>query len=340
MVKANAYGTGVDRAVRALTPLGPWGFGVATTSEGAEVRSLGWAGPVIVFAPVLPSEVPELLERRLEPVLSGLEASVASGVAARAVGRTLAGHVEVDTGMGRFGLAWSDAERWAPELAGQVARGGLRLRGTLTHFHSADSDPAATLEQWRRFERALGAMGDAGLDPGLVHAANSAAAMLYEDLAADLVRPGIRLYGGGGWAPKPRATVAVRARVLDVRDVAAGTTVSYGATWRTDGPARLATLAIGYGDGLRRELSNRGRALLHGREAPIRGVVCMDTTVVDVTGRDDVRVGDVATLLGRDGTAEIELAELAGLCGTIDYEILTGWSRRLPRIDRPGGAAG
>jgi alanine racemase len=340
MLKANAYGTGVERAVRAFTPLGPWGFGVATTSEGSEVRSLGWVGPVVVFSPVLASDVPELLDRRLEPVLSGLEASVACGVSARAAGGTLAVHLEIDTGMGRFGLPWSEVPRWAPGLAAQIARGGLRLRGTLTHFHSAEADPEATREQWRRFGQALDALRGAGVEPGLVHAANSAAAMLYDGLAGDLVRPGIRLYGGGGWEPRARPVVAVRARVLDVRDVAAGTTVSYGATWRTDGPARLATLGIGYADGLRRELSNRGRALLRGRDAPIRGVVCMDTTVVDVTGREDVRAGDVATLLGRDGEAEIGLAELAGLCGTIDYEILTGWSRRLPRIDRLAGAAG
>lgn len=339
MVKADAYGTGVERAVRTLTPLGPWGFGVATSAEGGEVRSLGWAGPVIVFAAALPSDVPGLLDRRLEPVVSGLEASLACGLAARVAGGTLSVHVEIDTGMGRFGLPWAEAARWAPELAESIAQGGLRVRGTLTHFHSAESDAEATREQWRRFRAALETMRATGLDPGLVHASNSAAAMLYDGLEADLVRPGIRLYGGGGWSPPARPVVAVRARVLDVRDVAAGATVSYGATWRAEAPARLATLGIGYGDGLRRELSNRGRALLRGREAPIRGVVCMDTTVVDVTGRDDVRPGDVATLLGRDGMTAIGLAELAELCGTIDYEILTGWSRRLPRIDRPAGAA-
>jgi len=339
MVKADAYGTGVERAVRTLTPLAPWGFGVATSAEGAEVRSLGWAGPVVVFAPTLPSDVPELLDRRLEPVVSGLEASLACGLAARAARSTLSVHVEIDTGMGRFGLTWSEAKSWAPELAARVAQGGLRLRGTLTHFHSAEADQEATREQWRRFLAALDVMRAAGLDPGLVHAANSAGAMLYEGMPADLVRPGIRLYGGGAWEPRPRPVIAVRARVLDVRDVDAGTTVSYGATWRAEVPARLATLGIGYADGLRRELSNRGRALLGGREAPIRGVVCMDTTVADVTGLDGVRPGDVATLLGRDGLNAIELAELADLCGTIDYEILTGWSRRLPRIDRPAGPA-
>jgi alanine racemase len=163
--------------------------------------------------------------------------------------------------------------------------------------------------------------------------------MLHPECAGDLVRPGIYLYGGGTWQPLPAPVVAVRARVLDVRDVGPGTTVSYGATYATPGPARLATLGIGYGDGLRRELSNRGHALIGGREAPIRGAVCMDTTVVEVTELGPVRPGDVATLLGPDGEAEVALEEMARACGTIGYEILTGWSRRLPRIPAAGPEA-
>ena len=201
----------------------------------------------------------------------------------------------------------------------------------MTHFHSADRQGDATRtsgigcrRRWRRCVRPAWI-------PGLVHAANSAGAMLHAGMAADLVRPGIYLYGGGGWEPEAAPVVSVRARVLAVRDVPAGTTVSYGATWTAPHAARLATLGIGYGDGLRRELSNRGRALIHGVEAPIRGVVCMDTVVVDVTGRDDVGPGDVATLLGTDGGASIRLDEMARLCDTIDYEILTGLGDRLPR---------
>ncbi|MDT8435506.1 MAG: alanine racemase [Gemmatimonadota bacterium] len=338
MVKADAYGTGVERALRVLSPLGPWGFGVATVTEGGRLRSLGWAGPVLVFAPLLPDETGDLLEWRLEPLLSDVELGAAAGAMARRAGSALAVHLEVDTGMGRFGVPWPRAAEWARRLADVLEDGGLRLRGTMTHFHSAEGPPEPVREQWRRFGGCLDALRGAGVDPGLVHVANSAAAWRFPEFAADLVRPGIRLYGGGSWDPPAAPVVAVRARVLDVRDVPAGSTVSYGATWRAPGPARLATLAIGYGDGLRRELSNRGRVLIHGRAAPVRGAVCMDVTVVDVSGREDVRRGDVATVLGRDGEAEIGVAEIAGLAGTIDYEILTGWSSRLPRVDAPTGA--
>ncbi len=333
MVKADAYGIGLDRVVRALTPLGPWGFGVATTDEGTAVRSLGWAGPIIVFSPTLPSDTTELLERRLEPVISGFDMFAECGLAAREAGGTLPFHLEIDTGMGRFGLGWRDAERRAGEVAELLSVGGMRLRGTQTHFHSADTSPEQTLVQWTRFVSALKALRAAGVDTGVVHAANSAAVLRYEGFVADLVRPGIRLYGGGNWEPRGRPVVAVRARILDVREVEAGATVSYGATWNSPDSRRLATIGIGYGDGLRRELSNRGRVLIHGRPAPIRGVVCMDSMVVDIGNRDDVRPGDVVTVLGSDGGTEIGLDEIAQLCGTIDYEILTGWSRRLPRIE-------
>jgi alanine racemase len=338
MVKADGYGIGMARTVEALSPLGPWGFGVATLAEGVELRRMGWDGPIVVFAPGLPADVRDLLEERLEPAVSGLEALISCGRRARENGAALAVHLEIDTGMGRFGLSWLEAGMWAPKVRHALGEGGLRLAGTLTHFHSADTDPGATEEQWHRFREALSAMNAVGVSPGLVHAANSAGAMLQPGVHADLVRPGIYLYGGGRWEPPPELVATVKARVLDVREAPAGTTVSYGATFVTRRPSRLATLGIGYGDGLRRELSNRGRALIEGREAPIRGVVCMDSTVVDVTDLGPVRSGDVATLLGRDGAVEIGLEEMAEACGTISYEILTGLTRRLPRLGIEPGA--
>jgi alanine racemase len=331
MVKADAYGVGMERVVRALRPLGPWGFGVATTAEGRALRRMGWDGPVVVFEPTLPSDLASLVEERLEPVIPGIEALVAC--AQSQDGEPLPVHLEVDTGMGRLGVGWESAASWAPEVASVLGRGAVKLVGTMSHFHSADRPGGATATQWSRLQDALEAMRASGVDPGLVHAANSAGAMLHAGMEADLVRPGIYLYGGGDWEPEAAPVVSVRARVLAVRDVPAGATVSYGATWTAAHGARLATLGIGYGDGLRRELSNQGRALLRGVSAPIRGVVCMDTVVVDVTGRGDVRPGDVATLLGSDGGASIRLAEMAGLCDTIDYEILTGLGDRLPRLE-------
>lgn len=332
MVKADAYGTGAGLAVRALGPLGPYAFGVATLDEGVRVREDGWDGRVVVFTPTLPADLEELMAAGIEPVVGGQAALAACASAGRAQNTMLSVHLEIDTGMGRFGIPWEQVAREAPVVAATLGEGGASLASTFTHFHSAEADEAATREQWRRLGVAIDALRAVGVDPGFCHAANSAAAMEYSGVAGDLVRPGVWLYGAEVVGRRPAPVAHVRARVLDVRDVEAGSTVSYGATWTAPGPARLATLGIGYADGLRRCLTGHGRALIHGRPAPMRGVITMDSTVVDVTGRDDVNPGDVATVLGRDGGAEITPEELAEACGTIAYEILTGWSSRVPKI--------
>lgn len=337
MVKADAYGIGATLAVRALAPLEPYAFGVATLEEARGVRDDGWEGRVVVFTPTLPADVDGLLSACGEPVVGNVAALAAC------LGAGLEVHLEIDTGMGRFGFPWRTApDGWPRQVARTLAdtrgRGDGKVGSVFTHFHSAETDEAATREQWRRFEAALGVLRDVGVDPGLVHAANSAAAMEYPGVVADVVRPGVWLYGVEVSGRRPRTVASVRARVLTVRDVDAGSTVSYGATWTAPKPARLATIGIGYADGLPRCLSGKGRALIHGRPAPFRGVVTMDTTVVDVTGRDDVKPGDVATVLGHDGDAEITPEELAAACDTIAYEILTGWSARVPKIGLDGDA--
>lgn len=332
MVKADAYGIGAVRVMRALEPMDPWAFGVATVDEGRVLREAGCSRRVVVFSTCMATDLSLLADEDLDPVLAGegglrsLEESAEHDVGPLPV------HVEVDTGMGRLGFPASAVEEWAVRLRRLVSADAIRIVSTFTHFHSAEDDDAATREQWHLFGDAVAEMRRHGVDVGLLHAANSAAAFGHPDTLADLVRPGIFLYGGGAGEPAPEPVVRVRARVLEVRDVPSGTTVSYGATYRTTDPTRLVTLAIGYGDGVRRELSNLGAVLLRGRRAPVRGRVCMDTTVVEI-GRDvPVSPGDAATLLGRDGDEEITLSEIAEWCDTIDYEILTGWSSRLPRV--------
>lgn len=332
MVKADGYGIGVRRVVEALRPLEPWGFGVATLDEGLELKRAGVESRVLVFAACGSREAAAMLDGGLEPCVTSVETLRACAEASRGAGATLPVHLEIDTGMGRAGLLWSKTGDWLPELAAALAGGRLLLASSYTHFHSSESDPAETRAQWERYEAVLSRMREAGLDPGLRHAANSAAVIRHPEYAADLVRPGLFLYGGGRDEPRPRPVIRVRSRVLDVREVDRGATVSYGATWVTERESRLATLGIGYADGLPVAASNRGAAILRGRRVPIRGRVCMDVTVVDASGTD-VRPGMIATLLGRDGEEEITLEELADTCGTIEYEVLTGLGPRLARLD-------
>jgi alanine racemase len=335
MIKADGYGLGAVRVADALSSTDVWGLGVATAEEGAILRSAQYSGRIVVFSPLPSRDAADVVRGELEPAVTSLEALEAFGQVAASAGAQLPVHLEVDTGMARLGVAAATVRSWASDLTRLLAEYPLTLASTFTHFHSADSDEAATRTQWAEFQGALTSLRDEGIEPGLVHAANSAAALRYKEVVADVIRPGITLFGGGEAPGEP--VVSVFARVLDVRDVGPGQTVSYGATYRTSERSQLATLAIGYADGVRYELSNRGHVLLSGVRAPIRGAVCMDVMVVDVTAIPDVRPGDVATVLGRDGEDEITLKEMTEQCGTIEYEILTGLSPRLPRISVESG---
>ena len=330
MLKADGYGVGAVRVARALGDLEPWGLGVATVEEGAELRRAGREERIVVFSPCPPLDAGRTAELDLEPSIASLDSLAAFGRAA--AGRDpLPVHLEVDTGMGRLGLVAEERGSWIPEVRRLLEEHPLEVASTYTHFHSAESDREATRGQAATFRSVVADLQQAGVDPGLLHLANSAALLRHEELEADLARPGLFLYGGLGGEP----VVAVRARVLEVRELPAGHTVSYGAEFRTERRSRLATLGIGYGDGLRRELSGSGSVMLAGRRVPVRGAVCMDVTVVDVTDVAGVEPGDVATVLGRDGAEELSLEGMARECGTIPYEILTGLGRRLPRIEGP-----
>jgi alanine racemase len=318
MVKANAYGLGAVPVVRALEALDPWGYGVATAAEGAELRRAGIRRPVVVFAPTMEA-LETVAAQRLTPAL-GSAAQVERWLR---LAPALPFHVEVDTGMARAGFDWREFGAAAAGFALEPA-----FEGAFTHFHSADETPASVREQRERFAAALAALPRR---PAVVHAANSAGALSAPAAGEDLVRPGIFVYGGAvpGYHPEP--VVTWRARVIETRWRDAGWTVSYGATWRLGARTCLATIAAGYADGVRRSLSGRGAALLGGRRLPIAGRVTMDMTVLDAADREPAP-GAVATLLGTDGDASLTLDEVAAEAGTISYEILTGLSGRVARV--------
>jgi alanine racemase len=332
MVKADAYGLGVGEVVRALAPEGAWGWGVATLEEGLELRRLGVRAPVIVFPPLPPDLLEPAVAAELHVCVSSLETLEALIAVSRSLDVEPAIHVDIDTGMGRTGFDWRAAAAWAPKVV-EAARRDLRWVGVFTHLHSADEGAESVREQRGRFEEAMAQLPDrpAGL---LVHVLNSAGAFRLPEHAEAAVRPGIFLYGGevGSGQPRPEPVVSLHARVVHVRDAPPGTTVGYGATYRAARAERWATLSIGYADGLPRSLGNRGSALLRGRRVRIIGRISMDMTVVDISDLPGVRVGDVATLLGEEGRETITVDEVAGLAGTISYEILVGFTRRLPRV--------
>ena len=332
MVKADGYGLGMEDVVRTLESEGPWGFGVATVEEGLRLRSAGVTTPVVVFSPVPPGSYDSAVAHDLTLTVSDLESVERVAAAATRTGHLGRFHVEIDTGMGRSGFDWRRVAEWGAPLAARASATSV-WEGCYTHFHSADLDgDGTTPAQWVEFNKAIDQ-----LRPGegsLIHACNGAAAMRYPSFAADAVRPGIFLYGGriGAGVAVPEEVAQVRARVTLIRDVPVGTTLGYGATYRSSGVERWATLGVGYGDGLPRILGNRGSALLSGRRVPIVGRISMDMTVVDITGDDRAGVGDTATLIGADGDVSITVDDVADVAGTISYEILTGFTARMPRI--------
>lgn len=231
-------------------------------------------------------------------------------------------HLKVDTGMGRFGCRPEEAAG----LAQAILESGLRLAGTWTHFSSAESDEELTREQFRRFEEVLAGLG---VDPGLRHACNSAAALRHPEFALDAVRTGIALYGCD-W-PELRPVLSLRARLAHVATVPAGWTVGYGATWRAPRPTRIGTVAIGYADGVLRARGNSGWTLVRGRRAPLIGRVSMDAVSVDLSDVDDAQVGDVVTLIGSDGAETVSAEQVGGWSRTISYEVLTALGNRVER---------
>jgi alanine racemase len=323
MVKANGYGLGALAVARALEPLDPWGYGVASVEEGAALRAAGIDRPLLVVSPLLPGAVEAHLAHDLRPTIGdvpALEAWCARGP------RPF--HVEIDTGMSRAGLRWDDAPALA--AAATLLRDADGWEGLFTHFHSAERDPASVAAQWARFQGVLATMPRR---PALTHAANSGGALLGRAYAGDLIRPGIFLYGGGAGGPDPRPVVTLRARVVAVRRIEAGDTVSYGATWRAPRATTVATLALGYADGFLRAARDPGGAPasprlveLNGEVVPVVGRVTMDMTMVDAgTGRPVP--GDVATIFG----GRVSLDQQAAAAGTISYEMLTALSPRIPR---------
>jgi alanine racemase len=321
VVKANAYGVGAVAVCRALEPLDPWGYGVATIEEGAELRAAGITRPILVFMPTHARLFDEYDRHGLTPALGD-----AGSILEWTTRGERAFHVEIDTGMGRAGVRWDEVD----EIGDAVDTPAFE--GCYTHFHSADrNDGTAELQ----LERFLGAVGRLPRRPSLLHVANSAAALRGNRFAFDLVRPGVFLYGGtlGEGLEQPRPVVSVRARVLSVRRLRKGESVSYGASWKAPRDTVVATLGIGYADGIRRRVGVAGNAqvLLRGKRCPIVGFVQMDMTLVE-TGTIEVQVGDIATIVGEDAKQRITLDEFAMWSDEVQHELLTALGPRLPRM--------
>jgi alanine racemase len=320
MIKADAYGLGAVPVARVLEPLEPWGYGVATIREGLELRAVGITRPVLVFNPLAADELADVRAAGLTPSLSS-----ADSVTRWRVEGGGPWHLAIDTGMSRTGVRWDEIDALRAAIA------DCPPEGAYTHFHSAELNDGSCDAQEQRFREAVAALPER---PRLLHVENSAALARRSPSSWDCVRPGIFLYGvgsGEGALIEPHPVVHVHARVVDLRRVHDGDTVSYDATYRAVGDRRIATVGIGYADGYPRALSNRGCALLGSRRASIAGVVTMDMTMLDVTDAP-CALGDIATVIGGEGEVRLDVASVARTAEMSPYELLTGLRSRISRV--------
>jgi alanine racemase len=346
VVKADAYGHGALAVARVAREAGAAWLGVATVDEGLELRRAGDGGSILVLGGVYPGEVDDLAEADLTPVVAALPAIGGEGdqtgltlarlaSAARRRGRPIGFHLKVDTGMHRLGIAPDEVDLFLDRVGTLVTGAGapLRIEGLMSHLACAD-DPAEqgfTDRQRAALDGALARLEARGQSPGERHVDNSAGLVTAWEKAT-LVRAGIALYGAH--APEPGLVLPVMSLVSGVaalREVRRGGRVSYGGTFTAARPTLVASVPIGYADGLPRALSGRGEALLGGRRAPIAGRVCMDWTMLDVTDIPGVRVGDPVLWFGRGDDGALPAEAVAATAGTLAYELFCRVSPRVPR---------
>jgi alanine racemase len=332
VVKADAYGHGITKVGADLSRAGAEWLGVALVEEGIALREAGVATPVLVMATAFHDHPEELVAYDLVPTLFRIEHL--ARLAEFAGSRRARFHLKIDTGMARFGLHPSDLD---PFLDALTHTPHLILDGVMTHFANADiGDAEFTGEQLRRFDACVARIRSRGFEPTWLHTSNSAGVLSFPWARRGMARLGLSLFGLDprqerepvGLVPAMRWTT----RVVHVKEIPAGASVSYGHRWTAARRSCIATLPVGYADGYPHRLGNRARVLVRGQPAPVVGSVCMDLILADVTGIPSVAVGDEVVLLGRQGQHEVSAYDLAAWADTIPYEIVCGIGPRVPRV--------
>jgi alanine racemase len=338
-LKADAYGHGALKVARTVLHNGASMLGVATLSEATPLREAGIDAPILVYGYIPGWQMREVVRQGVTATLYTLDAAQALSRTALALRKIVKVHIKVDSGMGRLGIRFEQLAEIV-SLAREIRTlPGLELEGFYTHFACADAhDQTHTRTQLARFQQVLHALEEERLRPPLVHAANSAATLSLPEAHFDMVRPGIAIYGlepssdvrlPAGF----RTALSFKTQVSQVKIIPAGECISYGCTYITEHPTRIAVLPVGYADGFRRAPKNWGSVLIHGQEAPILGRVCMDQCIVDVTHIPQTRMGDEVVLIGRQGKAELSAEQVAERLGTINYEVVAEILARVPRVD-------
>lgn len=338
VIKTDGYGHGAVPIGKVLEPLPYiWGYAVATVEEGVILRRNGLEKPILVLGATFPEQYEVMAKLDIRPNVFSLEMARKMSEAMEALGLTLNVHVKIDTGLSRLGFQVKEED--ADKIAQISSLPHMILEGIFTHFAKSDAvDKAMANTQLAAFQRMQRMLGERGIRPSLCHASNSAGIIDLPQANMDLVRAGISLYGmwPSDEVQKERLSLkpvmSLKSRIVFLKELTAGRTISYGATYTVKEPAKIATIPIGYGDGYPRSLSNKGYVLIHGQKAPICGRICMDQFMVDVTHIADVREGDEVVLIGSSGGRTITMEELGELSGRFNYEFACDLGKRIPRV--------
>ena len=336
VVKADAYGHGAVAVSQTVLSAGASWLGVATIPEGIELREAGIEAPILLLgATHTAQQVKAIAQWHLQPTICTAKQALIFSEVLVSLNQSLPVHAKLDTGMSRLGAPWQEATEFVQLVKGLP---NLKLASIYSHLATADSpDTAVMKEQHQRFERAIAQIKTSGINPSSLHLANSAAALADPDLHYDLVRVGLATYG---LYPAPhlqnvvdlKPAMQVKAKVTQVKTIEAGTGVSYGYQFIAQRQTKIAVVGVGYADGIPRNLSNKMQVLVKGKLVPQVGAVTMDQLMLDVTDIPDLEVGEVVTLLGKDGENQITADDWAATLGTISWEIICGFKHRLPRV--------
>ena len=341
VIKADAYGHGAVAVANCLAQCGADWFGVASVEEAAELRAAGITQPILLLGGLYMSDPADLVKYQLTPTVSSTARLDTYAECARRYGRPIEFHLKVDTGLGRLGVP---PERLAAFLEHYRSLEGVRLTGLLTHLASAEDLVATQTElQGERFRAALAQLKSAGIEPELTHVSNSGALLSGREFPENMVRIGALLYGYCMPLVLPpdkhlpdipafEPALTFKSRVVYLKDVPSGTPLGYGEAFHTRRPSRIATVPVGYADGLVRALSNRGHAIVGGKLARLVGNISMDLSLLDVTDIPGVNVGDEVILVGQSQQVSITALDIAQLLGTVPYEVLCLIGKRVPRL--------
>ena len=349
VVKADGYGHGALEVAREALQNGAEWLGVARIDEAIRLRRQALVAPILIFGYTPPDLAKQLIEFDLIPTVYSFATAEILSANARSIGKTIGVHVKVDSGMGRLGLLpdtlvsrnkSKDMKNGAVREIESISKlAGLHIDGIFTHFATADSaDTSYAKKQLEIFLDFIDQVRGSGLEPFLIHAANSAALLQLPESHLDMVRPGIATYGL--WPSEEmnkmqaelKPAMALKSKIIHLKKVPAGFNVSYGITYQTQHPTTIATVPVGYADGYNRMLSSRGHMLVHGKKVPIVGRVCMDLTMLDVGKLSNVNIEDEVVIFGQQGNASITADEIASRLNTINYEIVSTITARVPRV--------